>query len=109
MTSRSDEQFSDTVLILISHFPPFLSDGVRAPIPQKQEVLIQPGYEGYALNRNASQGRSSRVRSVFDGFRNFSNEARKFHFIFIFCIMISFNELVFLRKLRTKRKHITEG
>merc|ERR1719468_318033 len=53
-------------------------DGVRAPIPQKQEVLIQPGYEGYALNRNASQGRSSRVRSVFDGFRNFSNEARNY-------------------------------
>jgi len=53
-------------------------DGVRAPIPQKQEVLIQPGFEGYALNRNASRVRASRVRSVFDGFRNFSNEARSY-------------------------------
>ena len=52
-----------------------ISDEVRAPIPQKQEVLIQPGYEGYALSR--SNARTSRVRSVFDGFRNFSNEARK--------------------------------
>ena len=53
-------------------------DGVRAPIPQKQEVLVQPGYEGYALNRSVNLMRGSRVRSVFDGFRNFSNEARKF-------------------------------
>jgi len=53
-------------------------DGVRAPIPQKQEVLIQPGFEGYALNRNASRMRATRVRSVFDGFRNFSQEARSY-------------------------------
>jgi len=53
-------------------------DGVRAPIPQKQEVLIQPGFEGYALNRNSSRMRASRVRSVFDGFRNFSQEARSY-------------------------------
>lgn len=53
-------------------------DGVRAPIPQKQEVLIQPGFEGYALNRNASRVRANRVRSVFDGFRNFSQEARSY-------------------------------
>ncbi len=52
-------------------------DGVRAPIPQKQEVLVQPGYEGYSLNRNSSMLRQSRVRSVFDGFRNFSNESSK--------------------------------
>jgi len=53
-------------------------DGVRAPIPQKQEVLIQPGFEGYALNRSSNRMRGSRVRSVFDGFRNFSNEARSY-------------------------------
>jgi len=55
-------------------------DGVRAPIPQKQETLIQPGFEGYAMNRSASNrgSRTSRVRSVFDGFRNFSNEARSY-------------------------------
>lgn len=53
-------------------------DGVRAPIPQKQEVLIQPGFEGYALNRNSSMIRQSRVRSVFDGFRNFNAESSKY-------------------------------
>merc|ERR1712008_208622 len=55
-------------------------DGVRKPIPQKQETLIQPGFEGYAMNRSASNrgSRTSRVRSVFDGFRNFSNEARSY-------------------------------
>ena len=59
-------------------------DGVRAPIPQKQEVLIQPGFEGYALNRGSNRiARGSRVRSVFDGFRNFSNEASKFYIMFL--------------------------
>ena len=58
-------------------------DGVRAPIPQKQEVLIQPGFEDYALNRNAARVRGSRVRSVFDGFRNFSQEASELFYIVI--------------------------
>ena len=52
-------------------------DEVRAPIPQKQEVLIQPGYEGYSLTQSSNMLRANRVRSVFDGFRNFSNEASK--------------------------------
>jgi hypothetical protein len=40
--------------------------------------MIQPGYEGYTINRgNASLMQRNRVRSVFDGFRNFSNEASK--------------------------------
>ena len=26
-------------------------DGVRAPIPQRQDRMISPGYEGYALTR----------------------------------------------------------
>lgn len=55
----------------------FISDEVRAPIPQKQEVLIQPGFEGYSINRSSNMLRANRVRSVFDGFRNFSNEASK--------------------------------
>ena len=55
----------------------WVSDEVRAPIPQKQEVLIQPGFEGYSINRSSNMLRGQRVRSVFDGFRNFSNEASK--------------------------------
>ena len=48
-------------------------DEVRAPIPQKQETLIEPGYEGYQLRNNGKQ--QSRIKTVFDGFRNFGSEA----------------------------------
>ena len=54
---------------------------VRAPIPQHQEMMIQPGYEGYALasrQRGASAARRlGTVRSVFDGFRDFEAETRR--------------------------------
>jgi len=46
---------------------------VRAPIPQKQDRMVEPGYEGYYLNR--PNPNRARIRSVFDGFRNFSNES----------------------------------
>ena len=49
-------------------------DEVRAPIPQKQETLIHAGYEGYPMN-NRQHYRKARIRTVFDGFRNFGNEA----------------------------------
>ena len=49
-------------------------DEVRAPIPQKQETLIEAGYEGYQMN-NRQNYRKARIRTVFDGFRNFGNEA----------------------------------
>ena len=49
-------------------------DEVRAPIPQKQETLIDAGYEGYPMN-NRQNYRKARIRTVFDGFRNFGNEA----------------------------------
>jgi hypothetical protein len=49
-------------------------EDIRAPIPQKQETLIQYGYEGYPMN-NREQNRKARIRTVFDGFRNFGNEA----------------------------------
>lgn len=50
-------------------------DDVRAPIPQKQETLVEFGYEGYEMqNRRNSR---VRVRSVFDGFRNFEEETRR--------------------------------
>jgi len=50
-------------------------DGVRAPIPQRQDRMISPGYEGYALTR-ANPSRA-RIRSVFDGFRNFGSEQQR--------------------------------
>ena len=50
-------------------------DGVRAPIPQKQETLVGAGYEGYELNvRRGANPHKVRVRTVFDGFRNFGAE-----------------------------------
>lgn len=49
-------------------------DFVRAPIPQKQEVLVQPGYEGYGFN---FKGKRRVVKSVFDSFRNFEVETSK--------------------------------
>ena len=61
--------------ILFSPFP-FTEndddDDVRAPIPQRQETMIEAGYEGYQI-RSANPHRG-RVRTVFDGFRNFNNE-----------------------------------
>lgn len=51
-------------------------DGVRAPIPQKPaETLVGAGYEGYELNvRRGTNPHRARVRTVFDGFRNFGAE-----------------------------------
>jgi len=61
--------------------PPQEEEEVRAPIPQHQEMMIQPGYEGYALasrQRGASAARRiGTVRSVFDGFRDFEAETRR--------------------------------
>ncbi|TRY70684.1 hypothetical protein TCAL_04831 [Tigriopus californicus] len=56
-------------------------DGVRAPIPQKRETLVEAGYEGYRINKGAAGAggsRQSRVRTVFDGFRNFNSEAKSY-------------------------------
>jgi len=62
-----------------SRAPPVLDpeDDVRAPIPQKQETLVDAGYEGYEMNNRINRNRVSRVRSVFDGFRNFEEETRR--------------------------------
>ena len=50
-------------------------DDVRAPIPQKQETLVGEGFEGYELNvRRGTNPHKVRVRTVFDGFRNFGAE-----------------------------------
>lgn len=52
-------------------------DGVRAPIPQKQEVMVGPGYEGYMMNNRVNKTlQQRRVRSVFDGFRDFQAETK---------------------------------
>ena len=50
-------------------------DEVRAPIPQKQETLVGPGYEAYPITR--PNMKKTRVKTVFDGFRNFGSEASK--------------------------------
>jgi len=63
-TSKTSKSDSDTEDV----------DEVRAPIPQKQETLISAGYEGYPMN-NRQNYRKARIRTVFDGFRNFGNEA----------------------------------
>jgi len=52
-------------------------EDVRAPIPQKQEVMIGQGYEGYMMNNRTNRTmQQRRVRSVFDGFRDFEAETR---------------------------------
>lgn len=48
-------------------------DYVRAPIPQKQEVLVEAGYEGYGFG---FKGKKRIVKSVFDSFRNFEVETK---------------------------------
>ena len=50
-------------------------DFVRAPIPQKQEVLVESGYEGYGFG---FKGKRRIVKSVFDSFRNFEVETSNF-------------------------------
>ena len=49
-------------------------DYVRAPIPQKQEVLVQSGYEGYGFG---FKGKRRIIKSVFDSFRNFEVETSR--------------------------------
>lgn len=51
-------------------------DQVRAPIPQKRETLLEPGYEAYPTARRDAIPHRARIRSVFDGFRNFGNEGQ---------------------------------
>jgi len=54
-----------------------VEDDVRAPIPQKQEVMVGQGYEGYMMNNRVNKTmQQRRVRSVFDGFRDFQAETR---------------------------------
>ena len=49
-------------------------DYVRAPIPQKQEILVESGYETYGFGL---KGKRRVVKSVFDSFRNFQVETSK--------------------------------
>ena len=67
-----------------------VEDYVRAPIPQKQEVLVPSGYEGYGFGQ---KGKRRIIKSVFDSFRNFEVEASKklfsyytflYHHLFIY-------------------------
>ena len=55
-----------------------VEDEVRAPIPQKQEVMVGAGYEGFLMNNRVNKSlQQRRVRSVFDGFRDFQAETRQ--------------------------------
>ena len=56
-------------------------DYVRAPIPQKQEVLVESGYEGYGFG---FKGKKRIVKSVFDSFRNFEVETSNTDILFAF-------------------------
>lgn len=47
--------------------PPSTEDNVRAPIPQKQEILVEPEIFGAPKRRRPA-------RSIFDGFRDFQTE-----------------------------------
>ncbi|KAM8953755.1 UBX domain-containing protein 7 isoform 2-T2 [Pelodytes ibericus] len=47
--------------------PPSTEDDVRAPIPQKQEILVEPEIFGAPKRRRPA-------RSIFDGFRDFQTE-----------------------------------
>ncbi|XP_077322951.1 UBX domain-containing protein 7-like, partial [Lithobates pipiens] len=47
--------------------PPPAEDDVRAPIPQKQEILVEPEIFGAPKRRRPA-------RSIFDGFRDFQTE-----------------------------------
>ncbi|CAG0890408.1 unnamed protein product [Cyprideis torosa] len=63
----------------VSSNPPGGSPEVRAPIPQRREVLVEtPDYfENYAMAARQSRRRiRPNVHSVFDGFRDFQAEAR---------------------------------
>ncbi|XP_067948160.1 UBX domain-containing protein 7-like isoform X2 [Watersipora subatra] len=50
-------------------------DAVRAPIPQKQEILVE--HDGYLLANQRKRKRTSNPNSVFDKFRDFQAEARE--------------------------------
>jgi len=53
-------------------------DDVRAPIAPRADTMVAPGFEGYAMNnRSNSRTNNRRVRTVFDGFRNFEEETRR--------------------------------
>ena len=67
-------------------------DDVREPIPQKRETLIQAGYEGYSMRPSANVNRG-RVRSVFDGFRNFGNEASEFRYLYVLIYRVCVTDL----------------
>lgn len=66
-------------------------DYVRAPIPQKQEVLVEAGYEGYGFG---FKGKRRIVKSVFDSFRNFevetSNSKSKLYPVSMFIFKVLF-------------------
>ena len=39
-------------------------DEVRAPIPQRQEVMVEPGFEGYVMNNRVNKSHSQSFMNV---------------------------------------------
>lgn len=76
---------------------------VRAPIPQKQEVLVESGYEGYGFG---FKGKKRIVKSVFDSFRNFEVETSNIYACFP-CSNI--NICLLLLELQESRLRETNG
>ncbi|KAL8187681.1 UNVERIFIED_CONTAM: UBX domain-containing protein 7 [Gekko kuhli] len=56
----------------VSNLRPHTEDEVRAPIPQKQEILVEPEPLFGAPKRRRP------ARSIFDGFRDFQTETSRF-------------------------------
>lgn len=78
-------------------------DYVRAPIPQKQEVLIESGYEGYGFG---FKGKRRIVKSVFDSFRNFEVETSNNILKIVF---LHSTKLFFFLELQESRFRETNG
>jgi hypothetical protein len=86
-----------------------VEDYVRAPIPQKQEVLVPSGYEGYGFGQ---KGKRRIIKSVFDSFRNFEVEASKklfLLFLLYFSISTPFYMIFFYIRITGIKTHEQSG
>ncbi|KAG8135894.1 putative UBX domain-containing protein [Naja naja] len=71
----------------VSNLRPHTEDEVRAPIPQKQEILVEPEPLFGAPKRRRP------ARSIFDGFRDFQTETSRYLWIIIFITFCFFDGL----------------
>lgn len=76
-------------MLIYEYFPQGEEEDVRAPIPQKQEVLV----EGLDELAYTFRGKRRVARSVFDKFRDFEAETSK-------CMLITFTGLAFTENIQ---------